>query len=103
MRIDLYHEPQPSQESNRSSSRGTSVLDSPFASNGLDGSGEDQAELSGTLVQVLALMAQASQLPEVRQERISALRQAVQSGSYQTSPEQVAEAVLTHMIAGVAA
>jgi flagellar biosynthesis anti-sigma factor FlgM len=103
MRIDLNHEPQPLPESNRSSTPGAQAPVSSAASNRPGGSGEDQAELSGALVQVQALVAQASQLPEVRQERVSALRQAVESGTYQSSPEQVAGAVLAHMIAGVAA
>lgn len=103
MRIDLNHESQPLPESNRSSTPGTAVPVSTSASSGLAGSGEDQAELSGALVQVQALVAQASQLPEVRQERVQALRQAVESGTYQASPEQVAGAVFAHMIAGAAA
>jgi flagellar biosynthesis anti-sigma factor FlgM len=102
MRIDLSHEPQALSESNRSSSSGTSVLEGSWASGALS-AGEDQAELSGTLAQVHTLVAKASQLPEVRQERVSALRQAVQSGSYQTSPEQVAGAVFAHMMGGAAA
>jgi flagellar biosynthesis anti-sigma factor FlgM len=102
MRIDLNHESQPLPESNRSNTSSAGVPVSSSASNGL-GSGEDQAELSGALVQVQALVAQASQLPEVRQERVQALRQAVASGSYQSNPEQVAGAVFAHMIAGAAA
>jgi anti-sigma28 factor (negative regulator of flagellin synthesis) len=39
----------------------------------------------------------------VRTERIHALRQAIQSGQYQSSPEKVAGAVFAHMIAGSAA
>ncbi len=65
--------------------------------------GEDQAQLSGAHLQVQALAAQASQLPEVRQERVSALRQAVESGNYSPSPEQVAGALLSHMMAEPAA
>ncbi len=103
MRIDLHHESQPLPESNRSNTPGAAVPVSSSASHGLGGSGEDQAELSVALVQVQALVAQASQLPEVRQERVQALRQAVASGSYQSSPEQVAGAVFAHMIAGAAA
>jgi flagellar biosynthesis anti-sigma factor FlgM len=51
---------------------------------------------------VEALAAQASQLPEVRQERVQALREAVQSGRYDVNPEQVAGALLAHMTAGPA-
>jgi len=65
--------------------------------------GEDQAQLSGTHVQVQALAAQASQLPEVRQEKVSALRQAILGGSYHPDPEQVADALLSHMYVQAAA
>jgi hypothetical protein len=36
-------------------------------------------------------------LPEVRQERVSVLRQAVQSGDYRPDPEQVAGALFSHL------
>jgi negative regulator of flagellin synthesis FlgM len=100
MRIDLNPAPQPSHDSNRSRTSSASS-DSSSASNPL--AGEDQAQLSGIHVQGQALAAQTSQLPEVRQERVQALRQAIQSGQYQVSPEKVAGALFDHMIAGSAA
>lgn len=60
--------------------------------------GEDQAELSGTHIQVQVLTAQALQLPEVRQEKVNALRQVVQDGTYQPSSDQIADAMFTHML-----
>jgi flagellar biosynthesis anti-sigma factor FlgM len=60
--------------------------------------GEDQAELSGIHVQVPALAAQVSQFPEVRQEKVNALRQAVESGSFQPSSSQVAGALFDHLL-----
>jgi len=42
---------------------------------------------------VSALAAQVKQLPDVRQERVAALRQAVESGQYQVSDQQIAEAL----------
>ena len=99
MRIDLNHESQPLAESSRSSAqRATAAAASAAATQALGG--EDQAELSGAHAQVQALVAQAAQLPEVREERVQALRQAVEHGSYSTSPEAVAGALLTHMLAG---
>jgi flagellar biosynthesis anti-sigma factor FlgM len=99
MRIDLNQPPQASTESNRSNAANSASGSSSASNLG----GEDQAELSSAHVQVQALVAQAAQLPEVRQERVQALRQAVVSGRYQSSPEQVAGAIFTHMIAGTAA
>jgi flagellar biosynthesis anti-sigma factor FlgM len=102
MRIDLNPSSQPLSETNRGNTPNAATAASSSSSSA-PGTGEDQAVLSGALVQVQALVAQASQLPEVRQERVSALRQAVQSGTYQASPEQVAGAVFAHMLAGAAA
>jgi flagellar biosynthesis anti-sigma factor FlgM len=102
MRVDLNPSSQPLSETNRGNTPNAAAPANSSASNAL-GTGEDQAVLSGTLVEAQTLVAQASQLPEVRQERVSALRQAVQSGSYQTSPEQVAGAVFAYMLAGAAA
>jgi flagellar biosynthesis anti-sigma factor FlgM len=100
MRVDLNQAPQASPETNRSSAQSTGGTSSS-ARNPLDV--EDQAQLSGAHAQVQALVAQASQLPEVRQERVQALRQAIQSGQYQSTPEKVATAMFAHMIYGPAA
>ena len=98
MRIDLNHEPQQVSETNLTNAQNVSTRSS--AGNGL---GDDQAQLSGAHAQVEALAAQASQLPEVRQERVQALRQAVQGGQYRASPEQVAGAMFAHLLAVSAA
>lgn len=42
---------------------------------------------------ISALAAQVKQMPDVRQERVDALRQAVESGQYQVSDKQIAEAL----------
>jgi|SRR5580658_10003096 flagellar biosynthesis anti-sigma factor FlgM len=60
-------------------------------------SNEDPAQLSGTHVLVQALAAEAAHLPEVRQEKVSALRRAVQSGDYSPDPAQVADALFSHL------
>jgi flagellar biosynthesis anti-sigma factor FlgM len=64
---------------------------------------EDQAQLSGAHVQVQALTAQALQLPEVRQEKVNALRQVVQSGNYQPDAGQTADALFMHLLVEPAA
>ena len=104
MRIDLTPAAQPLPESNRNSNAGSMEAGSSAPSSAPGGSGGgDQPESSGTHAQVLALVAQASQLPEVREHRVRALRQAIQRGRYQSSPDEVAGAVLAHMIAWPAA
>jgi flagellar biosynthesis anti-sigma factor FlgM len=100
MRIDLNQGPQQLNESNRNGAQNPVTSGSSSLGNAL---GEDQAQLSGSHVQVNALAAQASQLPEVRQERVQALRQAVQSGQYTASPEEVAGAMFADMISQFAA
>ena len=65
--------------------------------------GEDSAQLSGAHVQVQALVAQALQFPEVRQEKVAALRQAILNGSYQPASQQVAGAVFAHLAVNAAA
>jgi len=99
MRIDFQYSPQPTPESNRPSSPASPQATSSTAS----GLGQDQAQISGAHAQVQSLAAQASQLPEVREERVQALRQAVTSGSYRPAPELVAGALLVHMMAGTSA
>jgi flagellar biosynthesis anti-sigma factor FlgM len=94
MRIDSNRsgqvpESEPSAPSSQAASSGSS------AAGGVPG--QDQAQLSGAHTLVQALAAEASQLPEVREEKVSALRQAVESGSYQTSSEKVAEALFSHL------
>ena len=93
MRIDSNHGLQPTPENNRTSSSAAT----PSATGTL---GEDQAQLSGAHAQVTALAAQAAQLPEVREARVNSLRQAVESGSYDPSPESTAGALVTYMLAG---
>ena len=65
--------------------------------------GEDQAQFSGVHVHVQALAEQVLQFPEMRQEKVTALRQALLGGNYQPSSKQVADAVLAQMLVTTAA
>jgi flagellar biosynthesis anti-sigma factor FlgM len=49
-------------------------------------------------MEIRSLAAQAAQLPEAGQEKVSALRQMVLGGSYQPNSEQVAQALFAHML-----
>jgi flagellar biosynthesis anti-sigma factor FlgM len=100
MRIDSNHGPQSAPETERANAQSGAVASS---SSGASALGEDQAQLSEAHTQVAALAAQAAQLPEVREEKVQALRQAVSSGHYDASAEKVAGALLTYLIAGPAA
>ena len=52
----------------------------------------DDARVSAAIA-VSALAERLQQLPDVRQERVAALRQAVQSGQYRASDQQIADAL----------
>jgi flagellar biosynthesis anti-sigma factor FlgM len=93
MRINPQFGPQPAPENERRGAQ-SGTANSIFS--GVAG-GEDQAQLSGALTQVDALAAQAAQLPEIRQERVQSLRQAVFGGQYQLDPQKVAGALLADM------
>jgi flagellar biosynthesis anti-sigma factor FlgM len=101
MRIDGNQLPQSLSETGRSansspaSSEGGTSVGSPL--------GEDQAQFSGIQGQVQALVGQALQFPEIREEKVNALRQAVFGGSYQPSSKQIADAVFAHMLVPPAA
>lgn len=102
MRIDQNPGAQPLPESGRSVQPSLTNGGRGAAASG-NALGEDQAQLSGTHVQMQALTAQALQFPEIRQEKVNALRQVVRDGTYQPSPRQVADAVFAHMAAPPAA
>jgi negative regulator of flagellin synthesis FlgM len=101
MRIEFNQGPQPAETSQTGAQKSTTA--SAQATGLAVSLGEDQAQLSGAHAQVEALAAQAAQLPEVRQEKVQALRQTVAAGNYQVSTESVAGAMLTEMVAGPAA
>jgi flagellar biosynthesis anti-sigma factor FlgM len=110
MRINL-NQPAALSESSRSAgqSRANTNSSLPGSSRlgenvlGQDVLGQDQAQLSGTHAQVQLLTAQALQFPEIRQEKVNALRQVVQDGSYRPSSQQVAGAIFDHLFAERAA
>ena len=92
MRINPYFEPQQTPETGRdkqsSQASASMVRVTPEP---------DQTQLSGAHIQVQALAAQASQLPEVREAKVSALREAVQSGNYRPNPANIAHGLILEM------
>jgi len=57
----------------------------------------DTVQLSSNTATIRQLVNQAQQLPDVRQEKISALRAQVQSGQLQHSNEQIAGAIVSDL------
>jgi len=98
MRIDLNYGPQATNET-----AGRSTHSSAIPEQASEALGEDQAHLSRVPAQIQALTEQASQLPEIREQRVQALRLAVESGRYRPASEHVAAAIISEMTAGPAA
>jgi len=96
MRIDPNQGSQPLGESGRASSQSAANAETATAAAN-HALGEDQAHLSGMHVQAQVLTAQALQFPEIRQEKVDALRQVVDSGSYRPAAGQVANAIFEHL------
>ena len=100
MRIDFQYTPPTTTDASRSHGQTSAAANQAGAA---AESGEDRTSLSSANVQIAALSAQASQLPEIREQRVQALRQAMLSGQYRPDPQQVAGALMTHMTQSSAA
>ena len=62
--------------------------------NALHAPEEDKATLSTDKASVDALAAQALSSPEIRQDKVEALRQAIKSGQYKLEPDGIADAMI---------
>jgi negative regulator of flagellin synthesis FlgM len=63
-------------------------------------SNQDKAQLSVNSERIEQLKAALSRVPEVRQERVDALRQALGKGSYQVTDQQLADAIHSELQPG---
>jgi len=61
-------------------------------------SSQDQTLLSVDTQRVDQLKGSLSQLPEIRQDRVAALREAVANGSHQVSDQQLADAIHSQLV-----
>jgi flagellar biosynthesis anti-sigma factor FlgM len=96
MRIDLNPASMPELER----SRGTSTA-STKSSGSVAGSAQtdDVANLSTGQDAVSTLGAQLSAIPDVRQNLVDGLRQAITSGTYRISPDGIADKMLSDRVA----
>jgi flagellar biosynthesis anti-sigma factor FlgM len=62
--------------------------------------GEDEAAVVTLSSNPQALLAQVDQLPDVRSDRVQALRSSLQSGTYQVNAGQIAIAVYGTLLGG---
>ena len=58
------------------------------------GAPEDRVTLASTQATVAAMTAQAMSSPQVRQDKVDALRQAVSNGSYKVDHGKIADSIL---------
>jgi flagellar biosynthesis anti-sigma factor FlgM len=93
MRIDLNPNIGQTPDPGESNKPGLRSSSGP-ASNDL---AADVAKLSPDYVRTQVLTEAVNQLPEVRQDKVAALAQLIRSGNYAVTPEQTAEALLSHM------
>ena len=54
----------------------------------------DSIHVANSPEQVASLVERANDLPDVRHERVEAIKQAIQSGKYRVSANEIAEAIL---------
>jgi negative regulator of flagellin synthesis FlgM len=88
MRIDLYN-------SASSSIAGESAAKSaPVSQLQKSSSTEDRATLSSGSNSIGSLVSAAMSSPEVRSDKVAALQQQVQNGTYQLDPEQIAGSMI---------
>lgn len=58
------------------------------------GAGADRVEISNAARRIAHLLESASALPEIREEKIAEIRQALESGSYRVDSRALARAIL---------
>ncbi|RMG04209.1 MAG: flagellar biosynthesis anti-sigma factor FlgM [Nitrospirae bacterium] len=57
----------------------------------------DQVELSGRAKEVENLKAEIAALPEIRQEKVEAIKKAIESGNYRIDPGKIAERIIDEL------
>jgi flagellar biosynthesis anti-sigma factor FlgM len=99
MKVDL-NGPDLSSLSELTSTNVTSAQQGQVVSSQVPGSpvepaiGEDTATLSADRFNPQSLTAKALESSEVRQDKVEALRQAIQNGDYKIEPDKIAEAMI---------
>lgn len=91
MRIDLNNISLPGldrEDKTRKAGTGSKAPSAPSV--------EDKTSLSVDTLSISSLEAQAMTSPQIRQDRVDALRQSIQNGDYRVEPEKIARAILDH-------
>jgi flagellar biosynthesis anti-sigma factor FlgM len=77
---------------NKSSSRNGAASSSRETADG------DVTQLSPDQIRLRSLESRVNSMPEIRQERVEALGKAIRNGTYDVTPEQTAEAMLSDVM-----
>ena len=90
MKIDLNHSTPDPVVTQRGGNNNANAASTSQVHNAAD----DTASLSFDRASVGSLVSQAMASPDVRQDKVDALRQAISSGQYKVEPTKIAEAML---------
>ncbi len=89
MRIDLNNIPlQPLEREEKARKAESKAPSAPNV--------EDKASLSVDTFNASSLEATALAAPQIRQDKVDALRQSIQNGDYKVEPDKIAQAILEH-------
>jgi flagellar biosynthesis anti-sigma factor FlgM len=91
MRIDLYNSAASQIDSQASSEQAKKAQNA--AASHVDSDG-DRTTLTSGSGSISALVGQAMNSPEVRQDKVSSLQQQISSGQYKLDPQQIAGAMI---------
>ena len=94
MKVDLNGLTGPTLDGVKSSQRTPAEAAATSAGGAEAATGEDAATLSVGSSSVNSLVAKALDAPAIRQDKVEALRQAVQNGEYKVNPALIAEAMI---------
>ena len=94
MKIDSNFEPQAGQGPTGAGAAGGTgaTQDARYSQTSQSGT-TDKAEFSSDAQMFAKLSGQVSSAPDVRQDRVASLKQAVQNGTYNVSNQQIAQAM----------
>lgn len=92
MRIDLTTNSMPELERSQGSASSSKSEHGP--ANGVSPNADDVARLSTSSDAVASFRAQLDSVPEVRQQQVGSLRQAISTGQFAVSPERIADGML---------
>lgn len=57
----------------------------------------DRVDISSRSREIAELMAKIEKIPDLREERIKEIREAIQAGSYEIDPRRIAEKILSEL------